>query len=124
MDTFKDMSRARRRHHKARRKAEIRRRLRRNSFDVPDPFNLHGFWTDRFGRRRASATWEDIFEFREMVASYRVASPTDCSCSGCGNPRKWFRAATLQECRFHDLACAQYEDAGLRVPRLRFRREW
>ncbi|QIG72110.1 hypothetical protein EVB97_279 [Rhizobium phage RHph_Y65] len=37
---------------------------------------------------------------REKAKSFRVNTPTPCSCHMCGNPRKFFKELTIQERKF------------------------
>lgn len=38
----------------------------------------------------------------EMIMSFYVNTPTPCSCTMCGNPRKWFKYKTLSEMKCED----------------------
>ncbi len=49
-------------------------------------------WMDRNG-------WfsHDSYEEKQVRIQRTAITPAICSCWGCGNPRKWFGAATIQE---------------------------
>ena len=83
-----------------------------------------GTWTSLHGDSRPGpATWEDVHEARDARARFTLDTPTPCSCSGCGNPRRWFDAATRAELRADLDAAEQFDEVGLRF-RSRFRDEY
>lgn len=44
----------------------------------------------------------DYYEWKKEVQKKRRNTTKECSCIGCGNPRKWFEEITLKEKRFLD----------------------
>jgi hypothetical protein len=131
-DVFcREPRRARRRRDRARLIARYRRRFAANWwFDGPEDHRRDrdsgelvrcGTWTDRQGRHRPGpATWEEVLEARDARARSTLDTPTPCSCSGCGNPRRWFKAATQAEILADLDAAEQFDAVGLRY-RPRFR---
>jgi len=78
-------------------------------------------WTDVHGQRRHGVTgWDDVTEIRLANASRRWQHLAHCSCNMCGNPRRWFGAATRQETLADVDTLEQFADAGLNF-RSRFR---
>lgn len=85
---------------------------------------LCGTWTNLRGQRRPGpATWEEVQEAREARARSTLDTPTPCSCSGCGNPRTWWNAATRAERRADVTAAEQFAAVGLWYRR-RFRGQY
>ena len=114
-----------------------RRRIRQRALDIarrqhPRPFDLHRdhstgelvslvSWKDLKGQAQKGLTsWNAVIAFREAMAIRRWQHPAVCSCLACGNPRKWFDAATRQETLAAVDALEQFAEVGLNF-RSRFR---
>jgi len=79
-------------------------------------------WTDGKGKKRKGfLTWKDVFDSRKVRAHHRMNNMTPCSCSKCGNPRKWYRESSYQEILSDIDALEQIMEVGKRF-RNRFRK--
>lgn len=92
-------------------------------FSATDRPGTAGYaWRDRDGKVRVGLRTDD--DLRERRWLYAVASEdVRCRCSGpcCGNPRRNWNAASLQESRAEQDAIDQFREADLPSPPPRFR---
>ena len=97
-------------------------RIAKRFFPHPDPEDTDVYpWVDRRGRTRtADCTWDDTFERRWCWSVGHADNLAVCSCWGCGNPRRHFGTATMQERRFGADADCQMAEEGLRYGRGRY----
>ena len=71
-------------------------------------------WTGMNGQpQKDLTTWSDVSGIRLSTASRRWQHLAVCSCSVCGNPRRWFNAMTRQETLADVDASQQFAEAGL-----------
>jgi hypothetical protein len=73
---------------------------RNSTFDRPNAVVCYGIWIDKQGSRRSIDTWQDVFNCRKNAVNFALHNRKACSKFCCGNPRKWFKLATLQELKF------------------------
>lgn len=70
-----------------------------------------------------SRGWEPDEEWLINTSRFRANLRTHCSCEGCGNPRKHFKAQTRQEAKLEQDHKEQFKDLGLKF-HSRFKTDW
>lgn len=82
-----------------------------------DPIPHSCVWTDVKGNTRNSDTWKDLYEWHHTWAVHNYQNLAACSCYMCGNPRKHWHTATIQEIKAVIDAVDQLSEVGIHYRR-------
>lgn len=78
----------------------------------------HLGWIDLSGQtRHGVCTWDDVMERRRIHGTFNGDNLAVCSCYMCGNPRRFFGDATMQENRARANGDEQMRENGFHPSR-------